>query len=158
MSEPRVKSDERKAKPTLEPTKEMLQAVGQIFSMIEGFNGVQRGYILSRIQDTYLKPKGNPKGKPKSSKPPKEKMELTKQLDATAEAKAYNSMLKALRAKYKEKLATSKLAELVNPEERARYASLKEAFLMKRTELAQRFRAEGPQGPPKQDEEKAGKG
>lgn len=156
MSEPRVKLEEKKAKPSLEPTKEMLLAVGQIFSLIEGFNGVQRGYILSRIQDTYLKPKGNPKGKPKSSKPPKEKSDMTKQLDATAEAKAYNSMLKALRAKYKEKLATSKLIDLVQPDEGARYASLREAFLAKRVEIAQRFREAGPKGPSKQEKKEDG--
>jgi len=155
MSQTQVKSVvEKKVKPSLEPTREMLLAVGQIFTLIEGFNGVQRGYILSRIQDTYLRPKGNPKGNAKSSKPPKEKKEMTKELDATPEAKAYNLMLKALKAKYKDKLASAKLSELVSPDESSRYASLKEAFLAKRLEIAQRFREAGPsKGPVKQETE-----
>jgi len=154
MSQTQVK-EEKKNVVHLEPSKEMLMAVGQIFSIIEGFNGVQRGYILSRIQDTYLKPKVNPKGAKKPA-PPKEKKQATKELDATPEAKAYYSMLKALKAKYKEGLKNSSLDKLVKPDEAERYAALKEAFLAKRVEIAQRFRAEGPSKDPAEKKENRG--
>lgn len=149
------KKEHKEAKPSLEPSREMLLAVGQIFSLIEGFNGVQRGYILSRIQDTYLKPKNPPKGKVRLQ-PPKEKKQTNVELDSTPEAKEYHSMYKALKAKYKVGLKEKPLTKLVTSEEEARYNILKEKYLSKKVEIAKRFREEGhpKDGPVSLEEQK----
>lgn len=130
-------AQDQKKQPKLVPSSELLTKMAEIVSIMETVPTKERGYLVSRLSELYLR-------KPKVAKvalipkPKAEKKEINRKLELSTEYVEYSTFLSALRKKYRDQITGPKgkdLKEVASSEEGAKLGQLKAVMLGKRTQL-----------------------